>query len=140
MKRGRTPGLWQAALILVAMVMHGTYGADLSAGQFRNPINPGPDPWMQNYEGNYYLTTTQGDAIRMWRADTVAGLKAAGAVTVWKDLDPSRSAGMWAPEFHLISNRWYLYYTATSSDNNDDKHRMHVLESAGTDPLGPYAY
>jgi GH43 family beta-xylosidase len=47
---------------------------------------------------------------------------------------------MWAPEFHFISNRWYLYYTATSSDNQDENHRLHVLESAGQDPLGPYAY
>lgn len=56
------------------------------------------------------------------------------------DMDPSRSRGIWAPEFHYISNRWYLYYTATSSDNDDDHHRMHVLESAGRDPLGPYHY
>jgi len=95
---------------------------------------------MEFHEGNYYLTTTQGDCIRMWKAPTIAGLKTAEPVTVWQDTDPSRSRGMWAPEFHFINNRWYLYYTATSSDNNDDRHRMHVLESAGTGPLGPYAY
>ncbi len=107
---------------------------------FLNPINPGPDPWMDYFEGNYYLTTTQGDAIRMWKSPTITGLKTAKAVTVWEDAEPSRSRGLWAPEFHFISNRWYLYYTATSSDNKDDNHRMHVLESAGTDPLGPYTY
>lgn len=107
---------------------------------FQNPINPGPDPWMEYFEGNYYLTTTQGDSIRMWYSPTIAGLKTAKPVTVWKDTDPSRSTGMWAAEFHFISNRWYLYYTATSSDNKDDNHRMHVLESVGRDPLGPYAY
>lgn len=109
-------------------------------GQFSNPINPGADPWMEYFEGNYYLTTTQGDAIRMWKAPTLAGLKTATPVTVWKDADPTRSRGVWAPEFHLITNRWYLYYTATSSDNNDANHRLYVLESAGRDPLGPYAY
>lgn len=107
---------------------------------FQNPINPGPDPWMDYFEGNYYLTTTQGDAIRLWKSPTITGLKTAKAVTVWEDAEPSRSRGLWAPEFHFISNRWYLYYTATSSDNQDDNHRMHVLESAGTDPLGPYTY
>jgi GH43 family beta-xylosidase len=99
---------------------------------------------MDYFDGNYYLTTTQGDAIRMWKAPMVAGLKSAKPVTVWTDANPSRSRGMWAPEFHFISNRWYLYYTATSGDNQDDNqddnHRMHVLESAGTDPFGPYAY
>ena len=114
--------------------------ADLPPGKFQNPINPGPDPWMDFFEGNYYLTTTQGDAIRMWKSPTVAGLKTAPPVTVWRDSAPTRSRGMWAPEFHFITNRWYLYYTATSQDNNDDNHRLHVLESAGRDPLGPYTY
>ena len=68
------------------------------------------------------------------------GVENGKPVTVWKDADPSRSRGIWAPEAHFISNRWYLYYTAMASDNNDSSHRMHVLESAGTDPLGPYAY
>lgn len=114
--------------------------AEVPPGKFQNPINPGPDPYMVVHEGNYYLTTTQGNAIRMWKASSLAGLKTAPPVTVWQDEEPSRSRGMWAPECHFISNRWYLYYTATSSDNNDDRHRMHVLESATTDPLGPYAY
>jgi len=107
---------------------------------FQNPINPGPDPWLVYFERDYYLTTTQGDAIRMWKSPTLGGLKTAKPVTVWKDTAPSRSRGLWAPEFHYISNRWYLYYTATTSDNADDQHRMHVLESAGRNPLGPYHY
>jgi GH43 family beta-xylosidase len=114
--------------------------AQLVPGKFQNPINPGPDPFLDYYEGNYYLTTTQGDCIRMWKAKSIAGLKNATPVVVWKDADPSRSRGVWAPEFHLITNHWYVYYTATSSDNNDENHRQHVLESAGTDPLGPYIY
>jgi GH43 family beta-xylosidase len=126
-------------LCLRLAIWHVAVGG-VAADSFQNPINPGPDPWMGYFEGNYYLTTTQGDAIRMWKSPTVAGLKTAKPVTVWTDTDPSRSRGMWAPEFHFISNRWYFYYTATSSDNKDDNHRMHVLESAGTDPLGPYSY
>lgn len=111
-----------------------------AAEQFQNPINGGADPWMVYFEGNYYLTTTQGEAIRIWKSPTLGGLKTAKSTTVWKDTDPSRSTGMWAAEFHFLSNRWYMYYTATSSDRSDDNHRMHVLESAGTDPEGPYHY
>jgi GH43 family beta-xylosidase len=110
------------------------------AASFQNPINDGADPFMLYYQGNYYLTSTRNDAIRMWKAPTLAALKTSKPVTLWKDTNSSRSVALWAPEFHFISNRWYLYYTATSSDHNDDHHRMHVLESAGTDPLGPYAY
>ncbi len=125
---------------LLRLTIFLTVCAALADDTFQNPINPGADPWLEYFEGNYYLTTTQGDSIRMWKSPTIGGLKAAKAVTVWKDEDSSRSRGMWAAEFHCISNRWYLYYTATSSDNLDRNHRMHVLESTGRDPLGPYAY
>jgi GH43 family beta-xylosidase len=95
---------------------------------------------MLYYRGDYFLSTTQSDAIRIWKAPTLAGLKTARPHLVWRDDDPSRSRGIWAPEFHLLGGHWYLYYTATSSDDNDDNHRMHVLESSGDDPLGPYHY
>ncbi|HWH69395.1 MAG TPA: family 43 glycosylhydrolase, partial [Candidatus Sulfotelmatobacter sp.] len=112
----------------------------LLAGTFTNPLNSGPDPYMTCVEGNYYLTTTQGNCIRMWKAPSLAELKTAPGVTVWRDQDPSRSQGIWAPEFHFISNRWYLYYTAMAATGDDTTHRMHALESEGTDPLGPYHY
>jgi len=125
-----------AGLVFVCL----TAGAALAPGQFQNPINAGPDPYLDYFEGNYYLTTTQGDCIRMWKSPTVGGLKTATPVVIWRDAAPSRSRGIWAPEFHFITNHWYVYYTATSSDGKDENHRMHVLESAGTNPLGPYAY
>jgi len=110
------------------------------AGKFQNPLNPGPDPYCEFFDGNYYLTTTQGDAVRMWKSPTLGGLKTAKPVTVWQDTDPGRSRGIWAPEFHFITNHWYLYYTATSADGTDANHRLFVLESAGRDPLGPYHF
>lgn len=128
--------LWLLFLCLAAS----GFGAGLPPGKFQNPINPGPDPWLQFYEGHYYLATTQGGSIRIWKSPTLAGLKTTRPALVWQDSDPARSRGIWAPEFHFISNRWFLYYTATSSDNNDANHRLHVLESDGTDPLGPYHY
>lgn len=125
------------------LVIAGWLAAVLTAcGQqaFRNPVNDGPDPWMLWHQGSYYLTTTQGNCIRMWKASTVAGLKTAKPVVVWKDTDPSRNKGIWAPEFHFIGGRWYLYYTAMNAKGDDESHRMHVLQSAGRDPLGPYQY
>lgn len=98
----------------------------------------GPDPFMVHHDGHYYLATTQGDAVRMWKAKTVGELLVAEPVTVWQDTDPSRNQQMWAPSFHLFDGRWYVYYTA--SDGIDDHHRIHVVESEGADPLGPYHY
>src|SRR5690606_32498491 len=64
---------------------------------FTNPINPGPDPWLLFHAGSYYLTTTQGDCIRMWKAPSLEALKTAEPATLWRDNDPNRSHGIWAP-------------------------------------------
>jgi len=109
-------------------------------GTFQNPINSGPDPYMDYYDGEYYLTTTQGDGVRMWKSPTIGGLKTAKPILVWKDNNPERCMMIWAPEFHFITNHWYIYYTATSRDGNDENHRMYVIESEGKDPTGPYHF
>ncbi|MFV8182009.1 family 43 glycosylhydrolase [Streptomyces sp. AF1B] len=112
--------------------------AQAAAGTFRNPLNTGPDPFMTYWNGNYYLTTTQGDSIRMWRSPSLGTLLTADPVTVWTDTDPSRNQHIWAPEFYRFGNRWYLYYTA--DDGTDDHHRVYVLESDGDDPAGSYHF
>jgi GH43 family beta-xylosidase len=119
--------------------------AGTTPNTFYNPLNPvdGPDPWLQYYDGNYYLTATQGGAIRMWKSSTIAGLATAKPATIWSDSTPSRCCNVWAPEFHLLDGpngpRWYVYYTA-GTDGTFDNQRMHVLESSTSDPLGPYTY
>jgi GH43 family beta-xylosidase len=105
---------------------------------FANPIQRGADPWMTYFRGRYYLTTSQGDCIRMWSGRTISELASTDAVTLWKDSDPTRCAQMWAAEFHRIGARWYMYYTA--SDGVDANHRIYALESEGDDPLGPYTF
>jgi GH43 family beta-xylosidase len=105
-------------------------------GTFRNPLNSGADPFMTYDGGSYYLATTQGDAVRMWKATSLAELAVAMPTTIWQDTDPSRNRDVWAPAFYRFGDRWYVYYTA--DDGVDDHHRIYALESAGTDPLGPY--
>lgn len=117
---------------------------------FHNPLNAdhGSDPWMQYYKGEYYLTATtwSGSAaagITMKHGHTIAELIAAAPVTVWSDTTASRCCNVWAPEFHLLKGphgrRWYLYYVAGPT-NCCAKQYIHVLESQGASPLGPYAY
>lgn len=107
-------------------------------GSFRNPLNAGADPFLTYHAGRYYLMTTQGDALRMWTSPSLAGLAVATPTTVWQDTDATRNRDMWAPSFYLVDGRWYLYFTA--DDGIDEHHRIHVLESAGEDPIGPYHY
>lgn len=122
------------------------FGQSDEPGTLRNPLNfsHGPDPWLTYYEGNYYLAATTGTSVlTMRKSPTLAGLKTASPIQIYAETDPSRCCNMWAPEFYLLEGddgpRWYFYYTAGTSGTLDNQH-MHVLESAGTDPLGPYTY
>ncbi|MCO8273753.1 family 43 glycosylhydrolase [Actinoplanes sp. TRM 88003] len=115
-----------------------------AAGSFTNPIKRnGPDPWLQHYNGYYYLaTTTWNSTITMRRSATLAGLASAADQVIFNLSGRANGCcNMWAPEFHLINGRWYFYYTAGQnvSDYNPTQ-RLHVLESAGTDPMGPYSF
>lgn len=100
---------------------------------------------MTYYNGKYYLAaTTWGKTLTMKSGATVAALKAATPTVIWSDNTASRSGNMWAPEFYLLDNgsgaqRWYHYYTA--GDGSDlGTQRSYVLESEGTDPMGPYHF
>lgn len=121
----------------------GGAGGPQRSTTFRNPLNraEGSDPWLVYHEGFYYLTaTTWSSRLTIARASTLDGLRTAQPMTVWEGDDPGRCCNMWAPELHLLDGRWYLYYTAGPMGMNTDNQRMHVLESEGTDPLGPYHY
>jgi GH43 family beta-xylosidase len=132
---------------------------DLAAGQlhrrkrrhgqpFTNPLSlHGPDPYLTYYNGNYYLvTTTWNMTITMRRSPTLAGLKTASDVVVMNlGSFPNACCNMWAPEIHLLTGpngqRWYLYFTAGQNIANYlGTQRIHVLESSGLDPMGPYTF
>lgn len=136
-----------AALILFAVIP--AFAAPKPA-TFRNPLNSsGPDPWMIWYEDSYYLAaTTWGGAstgLTMRKAPTIAALKTAEPVQIFQDSTPSRSSNYWAPEFFLLDGpngpRWYGYFTggAPGSAYARNQH-VHVIESEGLDPMGPYTY
>ena len=126
-------------------------GAPTSTDEtFTNPLNDsGPDPWMTWYDGHYYLAaTTWGDAsvgLTMRNATTINGLKEAEPVQIWQDDTENRCCNFWAPEFFLLDGpngrRWYGYFTGgAAGDDYVNTQFMHVIESASTDPLGPYTY
>ncbi len=120
----------------------------LGSGTFTNPVKRnGPDPWLQYHDGYYYLTTTTWNStITMRRSPTLGGLSSAPETTVFNLAGrPNGCCNMWAAEFHLLDGpngpRWYLYYVAGRDvpDYNPTQ-RLHVLESDGTDPMGPYHF
>lgn len=119
--------------------------APAEQGAFTNPLfENGADPWLEYFDGNYYLTTTTWTSqLVMRKSPTLAGLATATPVYVWSDADPKRCCNFWAFEFHRLKGpngyRWYLMYTAGQDGTLDHQH-LNVLESAGDDPMGPYQY
>ena len=123
-----------------------TLGQSSPTGMMTNKLNPygGADPWLQYYEGYYYLaTTTWRSELIMLKSPTLAGLKTAIPLQIYAETDSSRCCNMWAPEFHLLQGdnglRWYYYYSAGTADTLSNQ-RTHVLESEWTNPMGPYHY
>ncbi len=137
-------------LVLLGAILISLFAFSPSAtaqtATFRNPLNnSGPDPFMFYYNGNYYLAaTTWGGAsvgLTMRKASTIAGIKAAAATRIWQDSTASRCCNYWAPEFYLINGHWYGYFTGGASGTNYTANQhIHVIESSGTDPMGPYTY
>jgi GH43 family beta-xylosidase len=115
---------------------------------YTNPVRlRGPDPFMQYYNGFYYLvTTTWNNTITMRRSRTLAGIASTPDTVVFNlNSQPNGCCNMWAPEIHLLNGpsgqRWYLYYTASRNVSNYlPTQRIHVLESTGLDPMGPYTF
>ncbi|TDC21581.1 alpha-N-arabinofuranosidase [Streptomyces sp. 8K308] len=152
-----------ALVVACAMAMLVQNGAPAAAGQaggrtavaadeprptaaFTNPIvsQNGADPWVTYYQGRYYhLGTTWASHWEIRSATTLAGLRTANPVTVYRETNASRCCNFWAPELHRLNGpngtRWYLTYSAGVAANIDNQH-VHVLESAGDNPLGPYTY
>ncbi|GHG88696.1 family 43 glycosylhydrolase [Streptomyces lanatus] len=130
-----------ALLALVAT----TQPASAAEGRpYTNPLKSfkGADPWLQYHDGNYYLiTTTFTGILGIRKSPTLAGLATAPNVQVYSDTTATRNTNIWAPEMHLINGHWYVYYSAGQGGVACcDSQRTHVLESAGTDPMGPYTY
>jgi GH43 family beta-xylosidase len=120
--------------------------SDAYEGQsFTNPLyNNGADPWLEYFDGNYYLTTTTWTSqLVMRKAPTLAGLAEATPVYLWSETDPARCCNFWAYEFHRLKGpdgyRWYMMFTSGKQENLDGQH-LSVLESAGDDPMGPYEF
>lgn len=102
---------------------------------FANPLlEYGPDPYSTYHEGYYYYTHTMQDRLVLFKTKNLADLKNAEKKTIWiapKNTD--YSAEIWAPEFHFIKGKWYVYFAADNGSNNT--HRMYVLENDSKDPM-----
>jgi GH43 family beta-xylosidase len=111
---------------------------------FKNPLGVGADPFVIQWNGNYYMTmTTDGSSVAISRAQALQDIHpnspGSDTLVVWSAPPGTNySAEVWAPELHFLDGKWYIYVAA--SDGNNDNHRMHVLERDAADPFGPFVY
>ncbi|WP_405824621.1 family 43 glycosylhydrolase [Streptomyces sp. NBC_01390] len=134
-----------AALLALLVPVVGLQPAAAAEGRpYTNPVKSqkGADPWLEYYNGSYYLVTTSFTGVlTMRKSPTLAGLATAPSVQVWSDTTSTRNNNFWAPELHFFDGHWYLYYSgAPIGAACCDQQRTYVVESAGTDPMGPYTF
>lgn len=137
--RQRLGWVWLGILVLLGVLRAETVPPP-SASSFTNPlVVPGADPWIIFRDGSYWFTATAGNRIDIRRSPTLAGLAAATPVTIWRAPETGpQSRDIWAPEFHWVSNRWCVYFTATDERRTDAHRRIYALESATDDLQGRF--
>ncbi|MDF2567948.1 MAG: putative beta-xylosidase [Oscillospiraceae bacterium] len=107
---------------------------------FYNPIiDRGADPWVTFKNGYYYYCYSGGNKLYVSKSKNLYDIGKADASLVWNAPKGTMySSEYWAPELHFINNKWYIYVAA--DDGNNNNHRMYVLESKTSDPLGSYTF
>jgi len=96
------------------------------------------DPYILHHtDGSYFFTASvpEYDRIVLRRASTLAGLRDAEEITVWRRHSSGvMSVHIWAPELHHLNGRWYIYFAAGDKDNIWEI-RPYILQCEGKDPL-----
>ena len=113
---------------------------------FSNPIlaRPAADPSVVLVDGKYYSVQSGGcrvearPAICVRASGSLPGLSAAPAIPVWvAPLAGPNAKEIWAPQIEYLDGRWYIYYAADPSGEND--HRLFALvPKDNSKPLGPW--
>ena len=133
------------ALALLLPVLLGAANCGGSAGPtspnactFTNPLANGQDPWVVRQGGYYYYVKSQGIQILVQRMANLTEL-GTSATPVWTAPDTGwNRTNVWAPELHYIDGRWYIYYAAGRAGPPYIYQHAGVLQSAGSDAMGPY--
>jgi len=95
---------------------------------------------FRHTDGWYYMTGSvpEYDRLVLRRSKTLAGLATAPERVLWRHLASGPMSGfIWAPELHLIDNRWIMYLAAGPSGGGEDVFRIRTFAVVcdGPDPM-----
>jgi GH43 family beta-xylosidase len=95
---------------------------------------------FRHTDGSYYMTGSvpEYDRLVLRRSPTLAGLATAPEKVLWRHLSSGPMSGfIWAPELHLIDNRWIMYFAAGPSGGGEDVFRIrtYAVVCDGPDPM-----
>lgn len=123
----------------------GTLGSSAAPSATPVPVNPlvrqrADAQVFRHHDGNYYLTGSvpEYDRLVLRRSKTVAGLATAEERVLWRHEKTGPMSGfLWAPELHLIDNRWVMYFAAGPSGGGEDVFRIRTFAVVcdGPDPM-----
>ncbi len=132
--------VWIYAAVAVLMVAGAREALALDAGTFTNPIIAnGQDPWVTQYNGNYYYVWSQNNSIFVSESSRLEEIGYGAPKAVFQPPPGTAySQELWAPELHRLDDKWYIYLAADDGDNAN--HRMYVLEGNSSDPLGSFTF
>ncbi|WP_315857268.1 glycoside hydrolase family 43 protein [Rhodopirellula halodulae] len=105
---------------------------------FTNPIAKAADPWVVLDEANsrYLWCRSANDrGIILSESPDLTSMGTEHLIWTAPDQGPY-SKEVWAPELHLINERWHVYFAASDGDNAN--HLAYVLVSQTKDPFGSY--
>ena len=110
---------------------------------FTNPLGPGADPYVVQWQNSYLLVRSSGNSVWIDQAGQLQDIHASDPASISKRAwtapsGTNYSQQIWAPELHQIGGKWYIYVAASNGDNAT--HRMHVLERDDPDPMGSFTY
>ena len=126
-------------IIVVAFLISPGYAA-AEERTIINPVAPvGHDPWVIQKDGIYYYCFSHKGALWVNSSNKIEDAVQFIGSEIWRpEPDTPYSKELWAPEFHNIGDRWYVYFAADDGDNMH--HRMYVLRSDTKDALGTYSF
>ena len=94
---------------------------------YQNPLLEGADPFVLNYNGKYYLYSTNAeDGYRVFTSDDLINWQDAGYCL--KSTDVTGEKGFWAPEVMERDGKFYMVYTADE----------HIGIAVSDSPTGPF--